>query len=414
MPVYDLLHEQFNVLTRALSRHGHFVPASALDEVTEEQRPADLEQRDDDEVFASVRCYNIERATDLGYPYVSLPAPDDWGILPDLRAFVDGAVRTYRWGELIDTNNSFPLMVTQYGAAASVTQNYPEPYYLPGVPGACEPNKRVRIALARRRIAVLVPSSPPLSETTWSALSRVARGLSHDPDWGITLVPLDQPLRNESSMSMYDALATKARRLMRDLELQVAVGMAQRMENDEEQNGAWLVADGALRAHAIEETGRLMERAMGVAKSFSLKPVFSINGSPPRSLVAVLEHLQPGQRTVVFKRAAPLDRVSNDPLMRRVERNVAFWYLRLRRGGGSAKAPLGGIVKLDIRFAGNRMEEADRVLVDGLSQSVLAASAVTSFPLPRWETHLYPIYAAESYLKQVLYSPALMRAVLLG
>lgn len=166
--------------------------------------------------------------------------------------------------------------------------------------------------------------------------------------------------------------------------------------------------DGAIRKQLFLG----LDYTIGLAKSFSLRPVFRINQSRViRDTVSILSGLKIGQRTVVFKQTISEDGQNRTDTT--VRRNIAFWYLRLRSGRG-LEGPLQGVVKVEIRHQGEEFTEHDKGLINKLSRALLAEKYVSPYPVPRWHAHIYPVYTAENYIKSRMHSPLYIRGVLGG
>jgi hypothetical protein len=69
-------------------------------------------------------------------------------------------------------------------------------------------------------------------------------------------------------------------------------------------------------------------------------------------------------------------------------------------------------VKIDYVVEGEWKSDRDLPIVERLSRALVAERSVSSYPTPRWATHLYPVYCAENYLKASLLNPIVMRGIM--
>jgi hypothetical protein len=373
-PSEDLvqLSDQFRLVKETLRRNGSFLPATP-DEPPEEIQPYDPDRTDDDSNFDLKNlCDPIEDLTDSKEPYVD---PGSALLRTErnfFKFFLDGSIRTYYLGEQIE-GGSYPLIATEVASAAIKRAD----------------DGRASVSKLLRKIALLIPPSPPVRPQTVRDLLDLRANFStvRAP------VKLDiEQLEREAhkpGVDLRTSLLGKARAIMHDIEHTLAMSLGR-------AKGDWLVLDGAIRKH--EFLG--LEETIGLAKSFSRNPVFRISGRV-KDVVAMLSGLKEGERTIVFKHSREGE---GDP----VKKEVAFWYLRLRSGRG-LQGPLQGIVKIDYRFRRDHLEADDKDLVNTISRALLAEKYVSPYPTPRWHAHIYPIYVAENYIKSNLFSPLAFR-----
>ena len=160
---------------------------------------------------------------------------------------------------------------------------------------------------------------------------------------------------------------------MHNMEQEIAAEITQ-MED------GWLVMDGAIRKHEFVE----LNRTIGLAKSFSRKPIFDI-GNKQVTLPAYMKQVSEGFRSAVFKKTAAKDSVYKE---------VVFWYIRLRTF--PPMEPLGGLVKVD--FKATEYDDDFTNLVNEMSAELYAMRLPSVYPWPRWPSYVYPIRVAELFM----------------
>jgi len=384
MSEYEVMHNQAKSLADMFRRRGTWLPATS-DEPTEEAQPHDVDRSEDDSNYdRSQECYNIERAADPASPYVSLGRPLHRRERHVFRYFLDGSLRTYYMGELIEGNKGFPILAAEIASAVMGRDD----------------DGRMRVAGFADHLTILTPPNPPLSDGTWQELQQIREQFSASSTgstWEIrSLAP------GEEWKDLRTSLAGLARSIMHDTELELASTVPR-------EPSQWLIIDGAIRKRLFLD----LDYTIGLAKSFSRRPVFRINRSRSvRDIVSMLSGLREGQRTVVFKQVAAVEE-GGDVTDSSVKKKIALWYLKLRSGRG-LEGPLQGVVKVEIRHEREDLNEEEVELVNMLSRALLAERYVSPYPVPRWHAHIYPIYTAENYIKARMRSSIYMRGLLRG
>ena len=374
------LKKQVEAARETLCRRGPFLCAS-VDEPVEEVQPVDADRSEDDTNYdRSNLCYNIEPVSRIDFPYVDLAKPLHRAEKHLFRYFLDGSIRTYYWGEKIEGNKGFPVMVAEVASAVIHRED----------------DGKVRVAGFKRKLGLLTPPSPPLSDDTWQDVLHLKESFEHlELSPKLEVVPL---AKAEEKADLRTSLAGKARSVMHDLEHELAVGLPRDAEK-------WLVIDGSIR----KELFLHIDNTIGLAKSFSRKPVFSINNSRGvKDVVSMLSRLPDGHRTAVFKQTVTPELAGDS-----VKKSIAFWYLRLRSGRG-LQSPLQGIVKVELCHKSEELAKEQLEEVDMISRALLAEKYVSPYPTPRWHAHIYPIFVAENYIKSSLYSTVYIRGLLIG
>jgi len=151
-----------------------------------------------------------------------------------------------------------------------------------------------------------------------------------------------------------------------------------------------LVKDGPLRYKNIKGRGfdiTQFRNVVGLSKTF--RPSFAVGtGRGKRDVGAITASLQMGERTPVFKTLEE-------------DRFIGMWYLRLRPPERMPN-PLGGVVKAECYAIDDRDIEngLDSDRIHNISAHLLRERNVTPYGQDsRWATHIYPIYAAEGFIK---------------
>jgi hypothetical protein len=151
-----------------------------------------------------------------------------------------------------------------------------------------------------------------------------------------------------------------------------------------------LVKDGPLRYKNIKGRGfdvTQFRNVIGLSKTF--RPSFAIGtGRRKRDVGAITASLGMGERTPVFKTLEE-------------DRYIGMWYLRMRPPARMTN-PLQGIVKVESYAIDDReaQDGLDAERVNTISAHLLRERNVTPYGRDgRWASHIYPIFAAESFIK---------------
>jgi hypothetical protein len=95
------------------------------------------------------------------------------------------------------------------------------------------------------------------------------------------------------------------------------------------------------------------------------------------------------------------------------DKTIGMWYLRIRPPHHMSN-PLEGVVKIE-RYAvdpADREEGFEGSRIDNISRHVLRERNVTPYQSDvRWASHIYPVYAAERYLKSSFLSDMQFKAI---
>lgn len=164
----------------------------------------------------------------------------------------------------------------------------------------------------------------------------------------------------------------------------------------EDAEDSFLVVDGTLMNFRNEEN---VERCVGVSKTFGNR-YFSI--SDHNRIMQMKEF----ERSWTFRFHSPED--DNDDLRLGARERIS-WYLRLR--SKTHADPEFGLIRVEIsqRHAEQATDFAKR-----FSRFLLSERLPTSYPIPRWDKHLYPIQHCEDYLSSVMPSISTINAAMKG
>ena len=354
---------------KVLATEGQVLPATG--QTIEDQATPDIEEVYDRVTGGKAEVQNIwETRRRLYHPLEPIPR-----IKCHLfRYFLDGSVRTYFIGTVIEHERSSPVQLAQVGAAAIHRAD----------------DGRLHIAQVQRKLVLLLQKNH-LSEVLWSRLQEAARQVS---DLEVCDTSQDdgylKAIRVQEGRSRG---AHKANWIMREVEIE----MAKSLERTPEE---WLVVDGGLGNEYLDWEGPPL---IGVAKSFRRDVRFHL-GTGPRAkelnLYSLLAGLKEGHRTCVFPRWPEESR----------EGKIVFWYVRIRPQR-HLDYPLMGVVKVEMPNPSR--EPLDSDLVDLVSGALVAERSVTPHGRDsRWHAHLYPIYVAERVIKNQFYSPLVLKAAI--
>jgi len=372
------IYSQIKIFKEGLEKHGKFIRTPLL-EPAEEELPIDSEKREDDEKFKKRECFNIEIPNDKEKPYVNLGKPLHREEKHFFRFFLDGSLKTYYLGDYILPSFSFPILIGEIAAACLFRRN-------DGI-------LSVPINGFRRRISLLLPNKSLLPDSLQMELDEMAQKFGSYNGLKLEL----QYTEERESKDWRSSLRAKGISEMHNTELQ----LAKNVRKDPEEG--WLIIDGAIRKEEFLD----LKNVIGLAKSFSRFPVFEIEGSITFDIVKLIVGLKEGERTVIFKQTT-----TEDDAEKKVKDKLGFWYLRLRAGEW-LENPLQGVVKVEMKIEENFASRETMELVNEISRALLAERTVSPYPTPRWHAHIYPIYAAESYIKNNFLSEYYLRGLTL-
>ncbi len=367
LPKFDLNAERqrWKSLGQCL-KEGELI-LSPFENPIEEERRGDPDQADDDANFlgADNICVMSEPSLDGHKKSVrSLPMESAF------RYFLDGSIRTKYVGEYIEGSLSFPLIVSEIAVAVM-----------------CRSEKTLRPAILQKDLYFVFPhkDSGLITDTTYDRLMQMQNRFAQESaSTRIEFMKKTEIVRDPRS-----SLLGKVRALMHEMEGNVAGDL---VRNKEE----WLVMDGTI------DKGMFLHlpNTIGLAKSFSRKPVFSMDGHV-LTLSAYMKDIGEGERSAVFRKIGSSGKAQPD---------LVFWYLRMRTF--PPMEPLGGIVKIDLNIPGDAQLTTDQVeLVDRISSDVFSMRFPSVYPWPRWPSYIYPIRLAEMSMASAFLSPAYLSQI---
>ncbi len=273
------------------------------------------------------------------------------------RFFLDGSLRTYFLGTGIERNRDFPIMIAQIGASCVYRRD----------------DGTLVLFDHKMRILLLLPKGGNgISDDVWESLSRSSAA---DGSFSIENVNEKTSHTPERDIDPRTRAGGIARHRMHLLEIDLI------NSTDSERNpNSWAIIDGAVKLDQFIEKPQLI----GVAKSFSKKPLFHFAPSPrPIDVTGLLAGLDYAHRTPAFASHGG---------------KVAFWYVRLWEQK-ELDYPLMGVVKVELPTPDTQPAETD--LINELSRALVAERSVTPYGQDkRWHCHLYPIYCCERATKE--------------
>lgn len=374
----DGVKNQFKTFFECFKKYGKLLKTPLL-EPAEEELPFDLEKKEDDEKFIKRECFNIEIPGDRDKPYVNLGKPLHREEEHFFRFFLDGSLKTYYLGDYILPTFSFPILAGEIAAACLFR----------------EENGSLAIPSNgfKRRICLLLPNKSILPDELQKEIDNITQ--KFEIYGGLKIEP--QFTEERESKDWRASLRAKGISEMHTTEVQLAKDVR---ESSEE---GWLIIDGAIRKKMFLE----LEKVIGLAKSFSKLPIFTIENSTMFDTVRLIAGLREGERTVIFKQTS-----AEKDSEKEVKDKLGFWYLRLRSGGW-LENPLQGVVKVEMKIEEDMASSKTIEVVNKISKALLAERTVSPYPTPRWHAHIYPIYVAENYIKSNFLSQYYFRGLIL-
>lgn len=321
------------------------------------------------------RLPNGERI-DSEKPYRPTP-PIPRRVQHRFRCFIDGSVRSYFLGTVLEHDRDTPILYAQIGACALLRAN-------DGAVGVH--------ALETRHL--LLAEQQQLSPQAWGRLQSLC------PPNLVDLVDTSPNQPGAMGIDPRNRANGIARFQMRCLEGDIMSQLLPQLGDE------WLIMDGSLMFNPIL---RILQSAptqqqagipsvLGVSKNFRKDPQFDVGRSPRAvrySIYRLLAGLPHEHRTLAFKA---------------LDGQVAFWYVRLRPQG-ALDYPLMGVVKCELVTPS--YEPPDSQLLDELSSALVAERSVSPHGRDRrWHAHLYPIYLAEQAIRSRFYSHEVVRQLM--
>jgi hypothetical protein len=337
--------------------------------IMEESYP-DTDMVEDENQLRSIFGGDIPQAIPVEQNYndifIDVNKKDHYSDEYKLTHFIDGSLRTKYIGELIDkSGKGGPIVLGNIGAVVT-TVDYN--------------TFNVKLNNLKTKLIFFIPKILP-DTSLWNIQSNFQ---SLENNFKIDLETIS--LQESKGDLKYHA-QSKTRRRMHEIEVEIAKEI-----NDRDKK--WVVIDGALR---ISEFWNL-NNTIGVAKSFGTKIEFLDMGG--LKTISFLSKMRKGKRSLVFRYKLGKNSKTDETEEKINFEKIAFWYLRIRESPPEM-APLGGIVKVDIKYD-EKQEEFITEIANKLSYSILRISDPSIYPLPRWPSFLYPIRICEQYLREIL------------
>jgi len=348
---YKGIIEQIRKLGECL-KDGEFIE-SPFDVPIEEERRGDPDQRDDDLNFPQGEnvCVSLEQTLPQGKKRI-----DNVSYRPRLIYFLDGSLRTKYLGDYIEGERSFPILASEVSCAVVKREGR--------LLRPCKVDKRLVFIFPHKNTGLI-------SDTIYEKLEELNRQWEEANSF--LRIDFLRKERQEIRDLRYSMLG-KARDIMHSLEHEVAEGL--------DRGDDWLVMDGAIR----KEEFLKLDNTIGLAKSFSRKPVFDLGDGRPLMITTYLSQIRDGERSAVFKAVFKKEK-------------VRFWYVRLRTY--PPMEPLGGLVKIDLRLDEEELSQETTKLIDEISAEIYTLRSPSVYPHPRWPSFIYPIRLAEEIMRSM-------------
>jgi len=349
MVEYKGIIEQIRKLGECL-KDGEFIE-SPFDVPIEEERRGDPDQRDDDLNFPQGEnvCVSLEPILPQGKKRIDSVSVS---YRPCLIYFLDGSLRTKYLGDYIEGERSFPILASEVSCAVVKREKR--------LLRPCKVDKRLVFIFPHKNTGLI-------SDTTHEKLEKLNRQWEEANSF--LRIDFLRKERQEIRDVRYSMLG-KARDIMHSLEHEIAESL--------DRGDNWLVMDGAIR----KEEFLKLDNTIGLAKSFSRKPVFDLGDGRPLMITTYLSRIRDGERSAVFKKE-----------------KVGFWYVRLRTY--PPMEPLGGLVKIDLRLDEEELSQETIRLIDEISAEIYALRSPSVYPYPRWPSFIYPIRLTEEIMRSM-------------
>jgi len=342
-----------------------------------------LQQFDVDEYYDRIRTEDYKKVSEVmespgGRLYVDVP-PLPRSEQHVFRYFVDGSVKTFFLGTLVEHERNTPVLLGQIGAAAVKRED--------------DGHVHVRSTDLRKAVILLL-NRDQVSDAVWNNADAALRNARAAVLMRLVDTKEDDPYNSSKSFGKNkeprSRAAHKANWEMRLLERELLRDLLVEHDN----TGAWIAVDGGLgKEFKLKEFN---QGFLGVIKNFSKNQVFELTsrGRTLRlSLYELLARLDVNQRTAAFARG---------------DGHVVFWYLRIREQK-HLEYPMMGVIKIEYPNPLREMVNSD--LIDHLSRALVAERTVSPHGKDRrWHAHLYPIFLAEQVIKNGFYSDEVLQA----
>ena len=333
------------------------------------QAVEDLMRPDQEEVEDEILNSDTLRADML----IESPSRDVYRPTPALprrerhffRYFLDGSRRSYFIGTALERDRSTPIQIAQIGAAVIHRLD----------------DGSIETAHSDRKLMLLL-AKDNVSDQVWEQLKAQT-----DDELLLEDITEEDQLTGPvvGTVDLRTRGGGKVNWAMHRLEIESANSLPERDEDE------WLIVDGSLNFEPPIST----PNTIGLAKSFSKRPVFTIGRGPRRErypLYRLLAELPAAHRTCAFSAKSG---------------QIAFWYVRMREQR-EMDYPMMGVVKVEMRNPSGEAIPSEKI--DLISRALVAERHVTPHGRDRrWHVHLYPIYLAEQVIKNGFLSQEVIR-----
>jgi hypothetical protein len=289
-----------------------------------------------------------------------------------LRYFLDGSRKTYKVADIIFQGRYLPLIAGQIGV------------------GVIERKDDYKTLAPLRKYCTFknvlaLPDVIPEND-----LRELEKDINEKSVINIDLIRY----KLEEGKDPVDLGVAKINSVMQDEEIKTVLSMSKDHLLSSEKI---LVIDGPLRFRKEFDIVQF-RNVVGLSKSF--RPTFKVGkGSRYRDVGSLTFRLDFGERTSVY-------RISDDTKV------IGTWYIRMRKRDLMSN-PLQGILKME-RYAIDPTEKEnglDSIIIDNISSFILRERNVTPYGKDvRWASHIYPIYMAETYIKNSFMSDLRFKA----
>ncbi len=324
---------------------------SPFEQPIEEERRGDPDQSDDDfNFFKENLCTSLEPNLPNAKKKIN-----DVQFNCRFKFFLDGSIRTKYVGEYVDGSVSFPLIVSEIAAVIIEVES-----------------SRAKPKSFKKYLYFVFPhkNTNTISDGTYEKLIKLQKQLKKQE----SNTQIGFMKKKEVTRDLRSSLLGKVRSIMHNLEHEIAVSL-------QREPSCWLIMDGAIRKGEFMN----LENTIGLAKSFSRKPLFRIK-EKTLTLPAYLKRIREGERSAIFKKATA----------QTGQEGLIFWYQRIR--SFPPMEPLGGVVKIDMKLPDEELDENKVKLIDEIASEVYSLRNPSTYPRPRWPSLIYPIKICEQYM----------------
>lgn len=312
----------------ALSEGPNILPATG-------QAQEYLQQFDIDEYYDRIRTEDENVIKEIkekpgGQLYVEVP-PMDRKHEHVFQYFVDGSVKTFFLGTMIEHDRNSPVLLGQIGAAAVKRED----------------NGHVHVRQDHnRRELILLINKDQISDPVWNKTEASIQEARKFIPIRLVDTKEDDPYNSSkkfgNNKEPRSRAAHKANWEMRLLEK----NLLRDLLAEHDSTGAWIAVDGGLGKEFQHQD--FNRGFVGVIKNFGKEQIFELasRGRTRKvNLFELLAKLEVNHRTAAFARG---------------DGSVVFWYLRIREQG-QMEYPLMGVLKIELPNPSGNMIDSDLI-----------------------------------------------------